>query len=580
MKKILIIILVFYTYNLLYAKDITIIELHNKSIDQVINEEMNSDISTQINDSPSINNNFLVSDVQEVPNDWQKIDKDNIFFLLENINEIHSKVLRKEILSFLEITTLIPEELEKNNFDKIIIDTLLKLGDKKKSYKIIESLQIDEENIYNSFYKEFTINYLLSTYNLSEACDYKNEINDLSLSNEFNFFLKIDIFCLSLNEKFDEANLLNSLLIESNDNDKYFQLLFGRLQNSQMNIDIDEENINEKNIFLYSAMHRIGNLALNEKFLEIDPINLSMPIILSSSTNLELRLKAAHFAFFNDLINIDSLAALYQIVDFTYEQLNNPSEFLSSIDQKPEIGMAYFYQLINIQLLPITRLEAIIKFWDFAEKYNLENIAYNLSLKNLDSLDPSSELKDYSPGISKAYIVGKDYLKAEEWISFAEKSMLEDESLLNLNSSKLLLSLSNIKEKEDILDILTNNFDEIKNDLNNKKSNVDQLKNEYLYLIYSSLKTNNENNFFDIEKKVLDDKPMPSLFLINTIRDSAVNNNELQLLLSIALSMNMKKWNEIHLEHLKIIIKNLKDYRDGAILNDILIEILKDCKII
>ena len=77
-------------------------------------------------------------------------------------------------------------------------------------------------------------------------------------------------------------------------------------------------------------MHRIGNLPLTEKFLEIDPLNLSLPIILSYSSEIDLRLKSAHFAFFNNLINVDSLAALYQTVDFTYDELNNPSKVISS----------------------------------------------------------------------------------------------------------------------------------------------------------------------------------------------------------------------------------------------------------
>ena len=119
-------------------------------------------------------------------------------------------------------------------------------------------------------------------------------------------------------------------------------------------------------------MHRIGNLPLASKFLEIDPINLSIPIILSSSTNIDLRIKSAHYAFSNNLISEDSLAALYQTVDFSYEELNNPSDFIGSIKDNTEISMAYFYQLINIQLLPITRLNSIINFGILLKKIDLK----------------------------------------------------------------------------------------------------------------------------------------------------------------------------------------------------------------
>ena len=33
---------------------------------------------------------------------------------------------------------------------------------------------------------------------------------------------------------------------------------------------------------------------------------------------------------------------------------------------------SYFFQLINIQIFPSERVEALIEFWDFAEKNNLD----------------------------------------------------------------------------------------------------------------------------------------------------------------------------------------------------------------
>ena len=92
-----------------------------------------------------------------------------------------------------------------------------------------------------------------------------------------------------------------------------------------------------------------------------------MPIILSFATDINLRLRAAHFAFLENLINIDSLAALYQTVDFTYDQLYNPSEVLSTLNGNTEIGMAYFYQLINVHSFHY-KIEAIIQFWGCRKK--------------------------------------------------------------------------------------------------------------------------------------------------------------------------------------------------------------------
>ena len=66
--------------------------------------------------------------------------------------------------------------------------------------------------------------------------------------------------------------------------------------------------------------------------------------------------------------------------------------------------MSYFYQLINIQLLPKTRLEAILKFWEFAEINELELIAYQISIKNLNTILPSDEFSSFGPKIAKSFM--------------------------------------------------------------------------------------------------------------------------------------------------------------------------------
>ena len=64
---------------------------------------------------------------------------------------------------------------------------------------MIKEINLDlvskEEHL--AFFQVIEINYLLSTYNLSEACNYRESIKDLDLNSETNFFLKIDIFCLN-----------------------------------------------------------------------------------------------------------------------------------------------------------------------------------------------------------------------------------------------------------------------------------------------------------------------------------------------------------------------------------------------
>ena len=162
--------------------------------------------------------------------------------------------------------------------------------------------------------------------------------------------------------------------------------------------------------------------------------------------------------------------------------------------------MAYYYQLINIQLLPLTRLEAIIEFWKFAKQNNLEKIAYQLSIKNLNTIDPSNELSKYGPEISKAYIYNLDFQLAEKWLLFSENSNEEESNLREFNSSKLLYSLYNISESENIIDVLYKNLQFMSKNLTNENNKNFASQNDILHSIYSILDYSNQNPF-KIEKK-------------------------------------------------------------------------------
>jgi len=594
------------------AKAETVIKLH-KSPDQLINESLNLNleidsengdliiieedliiieeevnIQADVNDDAKKDMALTSEEGQEVTTEndvnvsdlWLQSNKDELIFLLNNTYNINSPTLKNELLSILGDDAVVNDNVDFEDFNKLIINTLLNLGDRKKSYKLIQSFaEIINKDIVN-FYTEFNLNYLLSTNNISEACEYRKETNDIDLLDNNNFYLELDIFCLALQEKFDEANLLNGVLNENvNQQDKYFQFLFDVMQgsstaNESANLEIDEDKI-----FLYSAMHRIGNIPLSNQFLLLDPINLSMPIVLSNSTKIELRLKAAHIAFFNKKLNIDSLSALYQAVDFTYDELNNPSKILSILNKDIEKGMAYFYQLINIQILPISRLEAIFKFWEFAEKNNLELIAFELSLKSLNTIQPSNELAPYGSEIAKAYIYNRNFEMANKWLLFSQASLEDKKSLYKINSSKLLYNLSKIENSENLSYILFDNLKFMNNSLIDQNNLNFIIQNEILYVIFSLL--NKENaNLFNVEKKIDEERQMPSLFIINKIRQAIADKNNPNLLLSIIVSLGGKKWEEIHPEHCRLILVGLKQYKNGKLLNQILLEILKQSSII
>ena len=75
---------------------------------------------------------------------------------------------------------------------------------------------------------------------------------------------------------------------------------------------------------------------------------------------------------------------------------------------------------------------------------------------------------------------------------------------------------------------------------------------------------------------------MPSIYLVNKIRNNSVDLKKIDsdLLLSILVSLDGKKWNQIHPEHMRLILVGLQVYENGYILNKIILEILEQSKII
>ena len=608
--KLLVLIIVYLASSHLLGQEtnqVKIIELHNKTIDQLVSDSNNNKLNLEslissdnvlINTTGNSDENIIEDDLQvdqldsennvlvrSMNNDlkiWSDVSKSDSLFLLNNINEIKSALLKNELIDIFDIKYEPMQSFKKENFDKLIIDNLQKLGERKKIYSMIQNLNSVKNKEYDVYYKKFNLNYLFSTFKLTEACNYSKEIENTNTTNENNFFLKVDIFCLILEEKFDEAGLLNSLLEDPStaiNKDEYFQYLFNNLQNISTIENVEDLNMNEENIYLYGAMHRIGNIPLLDKFLEIDPINLSMPILLNSSTNINLRLKAANIAYSNNLLPIDSLSALYQTVDFSFEELNETSKTLPNFDKNVQLGMAYFYQLINIQILSITRLEAIIKFWNFAEKYNLENIAYKLSLKNLDTIEPSAKLSSYGNRIAKAYIYSDEFEKAEKWIIFFESAINEENFLYKLNTIKLLYNLFINRESQDFVKILLDNLLIMNAQLDDSNDLIDFKKNEILNQIFFILSADS-SVVFKVENKIFDERLMPSIYILNLINKSSFNQNNPELLISILASIDGKNWNEIHPQHLRLILNSLKKYKEGNFFNNIVLEVLMQSNII
>ncbi len=585
MKYILIIFFILLS-NSIYANEednneVEVIDLYeSKSLDQIVLDNLNKEeiIEEEVENSNTAieieTNEDEVKKVEVIKDNFlQKNEIKDLDNYFKNLQKINSKTLQKEIIQVLENIQLNLELEKDKEIFFLIISYFQSIGQINKAYQLIQKNQISEDKNIN-YYSSVKLNYLLSTFQLNEACNFKEELNS-SIKLNFFFLEKLDIFCLILNDNQSEANLLNSILIESEKNiDNYFQNLYSIITNTS---DQDSENneiknikINKELIFLYSAMTRIAELPFSHDFYELDKKNLSIPIILNQSSPIDLRIKAANESFLEDLITVDSLAALYMAADFNSDQLNNPKETLESFSSSKELSMAFLFQLVNIQIFPNDRLNMLIRFWDFAKENNLEEIAYKLSINMLSSIEATSENIIYGPKIASAYIYNYNFDNAINWIELYENAKEVDSKSIY---TRILLDLYSS-------DDLNSFIDSINQTLNSYSYDQDNQNNELLYVLKAvmNLDINTDTNI-NINK-IFDDRSMPSIFLINEINNSIIQKQDDKFLFNSLISLNDKNWENFHPEHLKIVLNGYLNYKDGILFRNIILEVFRHYKFI
>ncbi len=586
--KFFVIILLFLFSNTILANEesnieVEVIDLHeNKSLDQMVLENLNDENDQEQIEETINNSNENQIEINEVDVKQIEIFKDNFIHKTEmkdlnnyfnNLQNINSKTLQIQLIEVLENLQLNLEDEEDKELFYLIVNYLQSIGQINKSYELIERYEISEDKNF-SYYTEVKLNYFLSTFQLSEACNFKEDLNS-NIELDFFFLEKLDIFCLILNENQSEANLLNSILIESENNlDHYYQYLFSLLSNSldqaNINFELNNSKINKELIFLYSAMTRIAELPFTHDFYELDKKNLSIPIILNQASPIDLRIKAANESFLENLITVDSLAALYMSADFNSDQLNNPNETIDSFSDNKELSMAFLYQLVNIQIFPKDRLNILIQFWDFAKKNNLEEIAYKLSINMLSSIEPSSENIIYGTQIASAYIFNNNFDNAVDWIELYENARQVDSNSIY---TRVLLDLYSSND-------LNSFINSINVTLNTYSYNQDDQNAELLYVLKSIMNLDVNSNSNINFNKIFDDRSMPSIFLLNEINKSIFEKDNEKFLFFSLISLNNKGWDNIHPEHLKLILKGYLQYKDGVIFRNIILEVFKNYKFI
>ena len=148
-------------------------------------------------------------------------------------------------------------------------------------------------------------------------------------------------------------------------------------------------------------------------------------------------------------------------------------------------------------------------------------------------------------------------------------------SLIDLSRS-LIKFLINLHESDDLntikefLNTIHNNFDST---TNNKSLETIDILSKFL-----DLEVNLHSNYeYAITS---DNRIMPSYFLMKDIKKNMTSQKNITLLLLTIVSMNNQNWNELHPEHLSLMLNAFNIYDQGSLIKSIILEILNDLNII
>ena len=580
---------------LLYSKDTTIHLLPEKNTNSevIINEDVDptnnesgiNEITIDENEQVTIFKNSNDSDILSKYNNfnseniaannleklsivWKDSSTKNIKFLFERLNNnLASEVIKSNLINALTYGTISPKEMSQEEFDKFRIIALKFLGKINVAIDVMGSISTYEAN--KDLYDMIILEKSLNDYNLAAVC---GVLNSDSNFNADSYLIKIKIFCSFLNNKIEEADFFNSLLLEEDD-DAYFQALYNKLVNMDNSLkNIQEYKYDQNSISLYSAIMRSIDMPFTIDFTKLNSPQLLKAIAISPVTDISVRLEAAQKAYYYGSLEAEGIAALYQSVDFSTEELNNP---LITIENKyfnnPQISMALLFQSSRIQILPISRLEALNNFWLYAHSIGLSGLAYELSQDLLKSIKPTSELIDFAVQTSKAHLYNNSIDKSKKWLKLIQARInIQEKNEINKDYLQLIF-LMNLKEgkyniEKEMSDSLLTSLDIKNKDINNLELYLTTLD-----FVGFEIPT----TLWEITaEKEKDDRKVPSIYIMKLLEESSAKVLLGELFLSIAASMEDNNWVEIHPQHVSTILESLKNVNEDQIIKDLSLEIL------
>ena len=333
-------------------------------------------------------------------NMWLNSNGDQLKYLFSNLSKINLSNDASELMNILLLTNAYypNKNITEKNFLKIKSNWLIK----HNNLELIEEYLIKNDilNLHPDLSK-YLVDMYLSKSDLDKAC--KIFLNN-SEPIENDYLSKFNIYCLIINGKKEEAQLIFDLKKESGFNEKYFESKLNYLFGYANEID---KTISEKSILDFHLAHKTNPEFSFEPKENTDPLiwkYLAASNLLYQTNEIDLdeleKIALIEYATHNKNYLEDDLFQIYKRFQFNIDQFLNAKTVFKSLTNIESRALLYQTVLLEsdvnkkIELMKLLKQTFIRDKIDAAFEDKLKELLQGIELDQISSKHTSFYLEN------------------------------------------------------------------------------------------------------------------------------------------------------------------------------------------
>ena len=474
---------------------------------------------------------------------WQDMSASEIVKQLNYIPDVVSSKALQTILIDLYLSTSNPPRGNSNDIIKFLETRLIKIkssGQSKKLYQLIKQLP---QGVRWEIWRRWLIEYELLMHKDEKACAL---INQASRSNSNHFWQTSRIFCLSINNKLNEAEFIFDLIKSKGFSDLIFEKLFKIMNGDEIDFKLDKNNIKIKPIHI--VMMDTLKIAIKVNFIADLGIEYTDPLLTLTYLTPEAR------SFLLDKKINYGYVSSEQIIE-NYKSVSNGKldveKAFSAYKKKPN-GYSRANVWLSIISLndDIKKAEAIFRILKSEIKYGRFYHSVNLYLPILEKINSSSLTKKLNASIKKINIAANPSLFLDD--NLANILMLKKDKVWDWNIILKERAWSLIPVLEDAGMLEPKSFDWLSPAHEFNQESLEETK-------YNKWSINYNLNSF---------------LLIKSIEQASKNNRKTLTLLLLARLLGSNPFIDFDISQLLIIRKSLFNIGFVDLANNLTLEVM------